>query len=233
MLKKKIAQWSLYVKLVSLLIAAGLLWASNLWIRADSIEIHFLFMMGVTVCFTGLSHSILDRQTFALMLKLWSIGTIVYFLIAIPRIYMGGILTPYIVLTHISDRWLYSLLLPLVLLGTFSVGLIFMQVTSPIEFLAWGDFGLKIALLFRVLQHAMQSLQEVKIVLMMQDRWPEEQSQWICWGGTYKRIKCSILLVHIVFRNVLLYWFPWGCLCFRRLAELKIKKGVNNAYHIN
>ncbi|HCU05170.1 MAG TPA: hypothetical protein DIC51_02490 [Coxiellaceae bacterium] len=219
MLKKKIAQWPLWIKLGGLLIAAGLLWASNLWIRVDSIDVHFLFMLGMAACFAGLSYLILDRQTFSLMLKLWSIGTIVYFLIAIPRIYMGGTLTPYVVLTHISDRWVYSLLLPLVLLGTFSAGLIFMQVTSPIEFLDWGNIGLKIALLFRVLQHAMQSLQDVKIVLMMQDRWPEESGRWICLRDTYKRIKGSILLVHIVFRHIILYWFPWGWLCFHRLQQ--------------
>lgn len=203
--------------------AAFLLFASNLWIETTSIEKHFIFITVLTLFFCLLCSCVLERRFFKIMIKLWLLGSIIYLCFAIPRIYLGGTLTPYLNLHSLQARWLYSLLLPLLLLGTFSSGLTFMSITSPTEFLSYGPIGMKIALLFRALQHAMQTLQETKIALMMQNQWPEEGKGLIRLRETWMCIKYSPLLVSTTLRNIILYWFPWGYLCFNQL-----QKKINN-----
>ena len=195
---------------------ALLLLLPNFLLKQVQLTVYFSFYTTTIVMLTGWAFIIIGKKKFITTLKIWGLGVIIYLLFAIPRIYFAGTLTPYFNLVSITDRWLYSLLLPLLLLGTFMVGLIFCNITAPSEFLLWRYCGLKITLLMRASQHAMQVCNETKVALMLQNKWPDTNASIFNLCNTWLIIRTSPLLVSITFRNIILYWFPWGWLCWKK-----------------
>lgn len=217
-LKNRLAKLPLMSKIWLLVFAACALYLSNFFITAATLSLHFILIGLLVATFTVVAFDVLERRAFNTMFKLWLIGTMVYLVFAVPRIYFTSALSPYFVFNSLLDRWLYSLLLPLLLLGTFSIGLTMMRVTSSTEFLGWGRIGLKIALVFRSLEHAVQMLSDTKTVLIMQDKWPEDNCKLFSLRKTYLVIRYSPLLVGTALRNIICYWFPWGWICFKRIS---------------
>lgn len=221
-MRNLLAHLPLSVKIGSLLLTACILFISNIFATTYSLSLHFILMAIIISFFVSVAYLTLELATFKSMLKLWLLGTLVYACFAIPRIYLAGSLSPYYSLQSISDRWLYSFLLPIILLGTLSVGLIFVRITSPLEFLRWGKVGLGITLLLRALQHSVQIFSETRIALMMQNQWPEEKSNFYSLSSTWQVIKFSPLLIRTAIRNLILYWFPWGWICFNQLRNKQV-----------
>jgi len=213
-LNQNLKKLSLHQKLLILLFFAMLLLFSGFIISTANLQMYFFSLMLFVIILTLFCYLIIGKRSFKPVIALWFLGTVIYLLIAVFRIYHGGTLSPYLHLQSISERWLYSLILPLITLGTFSIGLIFINIISPIEFLIWGKFGLKIVLLLRALQHSIQIFQETKKALMMQNKWSEESNKIVSIKGTFLAIKYSPLLIKTSFRNILLFWYPWGWLCF-------------------
>ena len=217
---KFLRRLSLPLKLTLLVTMGALLFGSNLLVSAAHLDIYFAGLVGAVAALLVVGYFILGKRSLKNMLGLWAIGTVIYLLFAIVRIYSGGALSPYFALVNTYERWFYSLLFQVILLGTFTVGLIFMEITSPIEFLRWGRLGLKIALLFRAFEQAMQILQDTKMALLMRGEWPEEGNDIISLRKTWLVIKCSPLLIRTGLRNIILFWFPWGWLCVVKLQKL-------------
>lgn len=194
---------------------AVLLFLPNLLLKQIQLTIYFGFYTVIIVILIGWAFVIVGKKKFITTLKIWGLGIVIYLFFAIPRIYLAGALTPYFNLVSITDRWLYSLLLPLLLLGTLMVGMIFCNITAPSEFLPWRYCGVKITLLMRALQHAIQICSETKVALMLQNKWPDTNSIFNL-RNTWLIIRASPLLVSITLRNIILYWFPWGWLCWKK-----------------
>jgi len=212
----KLSALPLGYKLTGLVVAALFLYLPNLLLRSFELKVYYGLYSVCVLAFVIFSSNVVGKKSFVAMLKMWSIGAVVYLLFAIPRIYLAGSLTPYFELTSLADRWIYSLLLPMILLGTLSVGLVFVRITSPTEFLRWGYYGLKVTLLMRALQHSAQVFNETRMALMLQNQWPEAGSRIFDVRTSWLIIKSSPLLVSTAFRNIILYWFPWGWLCLKK-----------------
>lgn len=209
---------ALPIKILLLLVVAAALFGSNLLVKPQNLDIYFIGLTVIVILLVLCGRPIVGKKTLKNLIIFWGIGIGIYALFAIPRIYGGGILTPYFTLTNIYERWFYSLLFPVILLGTFVTGLIFMKITSPIEFLRWGNFGFKLALLFRAFQHSIQILQDTKTALLMRGEWPEENRE-VSWRKTWLFIKYSPRLICTSLRNIILFWFPWGWLCVVKLQR--------------
>lgn len=206
---------SLPIKIILLVTLGVALFGSHLLVSAQHLDLYFVGLVSVIAALVWLGYLVLSKKVLKNTVILWGVGVVIYLLFAIPRIYYGGMLTPYFNLTSIYERWFYSLLFPAILLGSFIVGLIFMRITSPLEFLRWGDFGFKLALIFRALQHSMQVFQSTKTALMMRGEWPDEQGVDAMWLA----FKSSPLLIGASIRNIILFWFPWGWLSVLKLQQ--------------
>jgi hypothetical protein len=104
-------------------------------------------------------------------------------------------------------------------LGTLSIGLIFINIVSPIEFLSCGSFSLKIVLIFRALQHSLQVFYDTKRAFMMRNMWPEENDKIFSFSGFWLALKYSPLLISTALRNIITFWYPWGWLCLNRFHD--------------
>lgn len=213
--KERIESLPLLIKILFLFVMAFILFFSALLVT-NALEVYFAFILTFVLILATLCWFTVGRKSFMTVLGFWAFGSLIYLLIAVPRIYSGASLSPYLDLKIIKDRWLYTLAYPIRLLGTFSTGLVFIRITSPVEFLRWGSFGLKIALLFRAIQYATQAFNETRLALLMQDKWPEEQQGFIRFREAWLTIKYGPLLVGTTLRNIIL-WFPWAWLCFNKL----------------
>jgi hypothetical protein len=216
LIRKQLEKMPLFIKFLFLVIIANLLFP--LFVRKNTLSIYYHFFFPFVILLTFLYRLIIGRNAFRLLLVSWSIGAFIYLLFAIPLVYSSAPLSPYIELSNIFDRWLYSLAIPLRILGVLSVGLIFINITSPIEFLKWGQIGWKIALLLRAIQYVSHNFHETKLALMMQNEWPEEKRGLISIKEGILSIRYSPTLVATTFRNIIL-WFPWAWLCFNKLQE--------------
>lgn len=219
-LSQKLQKWSLPLKITLLALAAITIFIANFLLIVMPLHIYFLLFSGFTLMVLWLGYVVLEKHTFRYVFTMWGIGCVVYLTIAIPRIYLGGMLTPYFVFTNIFDRWLYTLLLPQLILATLILGLTFVQVTSPVEFLRWRRIGPKIALLFRVLQHAEQAFYETKMALIMQGKWSDDSRKLISVRETWLKVRYAPLLIATTLRNIILHWLPWGWLCFKATSKL-------------
>jgi len=215
---------SLPVKIFLLLALGAILFGSNLLVSAQHLDIYFACLVSSVALLLVSGYWVLSKRVLKNMLFLWAIGVVIYLVFASIKVYSGGALSPYFTLTNVYDRWFYVWLFPVILLGTFTVGLIFMAITSPAEFLRWGDTGLKIALLFRAFEQAIQVLQDTKTALLMRGEWIEEGDEIISLRKTWRIIKYSPLLIRVSVRNIILFWFPWGWLCAINLQKLMQRK---------
>jgi len=206
---------TLPIKIILLVTLGIALFGTHLLVSTQNLDLYFFSLASAVIALVWLGYLVLGKKPLKNIVILWAIGVTIYLCFAIPRIYYGGMLTPYFSLTSIYERWCYSLLFPAILLGSFIVGLIFMRITSPLEFLRWGDFGFKLALIFRALQHSMQIFQSTKMALIMRGEWPDEKGI----GAMWLAFKSSPLLIGTSIRNIILFWFPWGWLSVLKLQH--------------
>ena len=103
---------------------------------------------------------------------LWTTGSVIYLLIAFVLIIKGIQPLPYIEMDRIG-MILYYVSYPLRVLGIFFAGLIFSSITSPVEFLKWGEFGLKITLAYRAFEYSVNAFDANREALILQNQWPD------------------------------------------------------------
>jgi len=148
---------------------------------------------------------------------LWLVGSGVYMLIALPLIARGVQPLPYLVLDPL-DRVLYYVSYPFRVLGIFFTGLIFVQVTSPVEFLRWGRAGLKIALALRAFEYAVSAFEDTRRALVIQGEWPDIHGRGHGLSLAARTISAAPRLVATTFRNIII-WFPWAWICYNSLEK--------------
>jgi len=163
------------------------------------------------------------RRTFRILLWLWAGGSVLYMIIAVVLILRNIQPLPYMTLQGPSLAF-YYLSYPLRVLGVFFVGLIFASITSPAEFIRWGETGLRIALAYRAFEYSVNSLDQVREALIVQGQWPEG-GKGGSYGNLFRLIKNAPLLIAVTFRNIIL-WFPWAWICYRNLRINSAKRSI-------
>ena len=123
---------------------------------------------------------------------------------------------PYIHLERVH-LILYHLSYPLRVLGIFFTGLIFAGITSPIEFLRWGELGMRIALLYRAFPFSVLSISDIRKAMILQGEWPERSGGGRAGRNIGMFVKGTPVLVATIFRNIIL-WFPWAWICCLRFS---------------
>ncbi|MBL7137044.1 MAG: hypothetical protein ISS81_10735 [Candidatus Marinimicrobia bacterium] len=206
----------LFIKIGFLIIVASLFYISPLFVTESLMKPYFFILLFIVVLFASFCRIIIGKKLFKSIFWLWFIGAAIYLLISTIRIYNMSSLSPYQEYNHIFERWLYVVAHSIRLLGTFAVGLIFIKVTSPIEFLNWGKPGLYFALLLRATQYSTEKFNEVRIALLMQNKWPDDNGRIIQPKNAWLTIKYAPALVAVTFRNII-QWFPWAWIFFTKL----------------
>jgi len=163
------------------------------------------------------------KKSFRVTLSLWLGGSVIYLLVALPLILRGVQPLTYLSLNPLN-LVLYYLSYPLRLLGVFFIGLIFMRVISPVEFLRWGRAGLQIALAFRAFEYSVNALEETRLALLIQGEWPDFAGGRLSLSLAGKAVKASPILVATTFRNIIL-WFPWAWICYNALVKKISERG--------
>ena len=219
----KLTMISIYIKIFLLIILGLLLYLSSLFITEDLMIIYFITLTIFVISVSFFCFLIIGKNLFIPMLTLWWIGTLIYFLVSIPIAYSNISLSPYILYINTTSRILFVTAHPIRLLGTFSIGLIFIKITSPIEFLRWGRVGLYVALLLRTIQYSTEKFTEIRIALLMQNKWPDNNNNYFQFNNAILTIKYAPILIAVTFRNII-QWFPWAWISFNKL-NIKINGG--------
>jgi hypothetical protein len=174
------------------------------------------------LCFGVLFRIVIGRRTFRITMLLWAGGCVIYLCIAGVLILRSVQPLPYLEMGR-AQLVLYYLSYPFRVLGIFFTGLIFAGITSPADFLHWGEVGLRIALMYRAFEYAVISLGDVRRALVLQGEWPEPRRV----QGAGRRIglffRGAPVMVTMIFRNIIL-WFPWAWICYAKLKR-ELEKG--------
>jgi len=157
------------------------------------------------------------RRMFKVTVWLWATGSIIYFCIAAVLILKDVQPLPYMQMDDLN-RILYYFSYPLRVLGIFFVGLIFSRITSPAEFLRWGETGVKIALAYRAFEYSVNSFDDVRQALLIQGEWPDFRKRGHIFFKAVLAIRGAPVLVATAFRNIIL-WFPWAWICYSKLRQ--------------
>jgi hypothetical protein len=172
--------------------------------------------------FGVLFRMVTGRQTFRITMLLWAGGSLIYLLIAAVLILRNVQPLPYMVMSR-AQLVLYYLSYPLRVLGIFFTGLVFAGITSPADFLHWGEVGLRIALIYRAFEYSVISLGEVRRALVLQGEWPERRGGQRTGRKIGLFLRGAPVLVAMIFRNIIL-WFPWAWMCYAKLKR-ELSKG--------
>jgi hypothetical protein len=161
------------------------------------------------------------RKEFRVTMILWLTGSVIYMMIALVLILRRVQPLPYVWM-EASTMTLYYASYPLRVLGVFFVGLIFVHITSPVEFLAWGGFGLKAALAYRAFEYSMNAFDDTRRSLILQGYWPDPTARRNAKRSGKRAflsmIENSPVLIATTFRNIIL-WFPWAWICYNSLMR--------------
>ena len=157
------------------------------------------------------------KKAFKVIMLLWAGGSIIYMIIAVFLIIKNIQPLPYLEMDRL-DMTLYYASYPLRVLGIFFTGLIFSSITSPVEFLGWGDFGLKVALVYRSFEYSANSFETNLKALIVQGEWPDFSKEGKNFRGSFLVLKYAPILVATTFRNLIL-WFPWAWICYNTLKR--------------
>jgi hypothetical protein len=206
------------IKLIGLVFLGCFLFLSALVISPENIFLYFVVFSAITLSIIALCVSVIGYKPFLIMFTLWLIGAVIFIMVSLPRIYGEIPLSPYLNISNTGGRWLYHLIYSIRLLTTFAIGLIFMAITSPIEFIKWRKIGIWIAFLFRAVEYSSKSFQDTRTALMMQNNWPEPAAGLKRLSEAAKMIKNSSRLIVTTVRNIIL-WFPWAYLTFRKITQ--------------
>jgi hypothetical protein len=222
-LKEKLQDINIVVKLVMLALGAALFFLLfPFLLKWGGVFVYVVFF--VILLITGAVFRLVSgRRTFRLTLWLWLSGSVVYMIIATVLILRGVQPLPYIRMDRV-DLVLYYLSYPLRVLGIFCTGLIFSSIASPVEFLKWGSFGMKVALAYRAFEYAVNAFETNREALLIQDEWPDFSKGMRKNRRLGKVIKAAPALVATTFRNIIL-WFPWAWVCYTNLQKEMSKKG--------
>ncbi|MFW6138261.1 MAG: hypothetical protein ACOC7U_03715, partial [Spirochaetota bacterium] len=142
----------------------------------------FLLVFGVMFRITS------DRRSFKIIMWLWASGSLIYLIIASVLIMKNIQPLPYIQMGRI-EMILYYISYPLRVLGIFFTGLLFARITSPVEFLRWGENGLKIALAYRAFEYSINAFDTNRKALVIQGQWPDFTERGKAVTTVYKVIK--------------------------------------------
>jgi hypothetical protein len=207
-------------KIAMLLAGAGFFFILFPYLQ-KRVYITFAAFMAVLLFTAFLFRSVSTRRMFRSTLWLWASGSAVYLVIAAVLILRGVQPLPYRTM-DMPQLLLYYLSYPLRVLGIFFVGLIFTAVTSPTEFLRWGEVGLKIALAYRAFEYAVQSLDQTRQALLIQGEWPDPADRG-GFGKLARTIRSVPLLITTMFRNIIL-WYPWAYICYTNLSSTILER---------
>ena len=213
------------------------LWVKLLFLLSGAVLFFFLFpfllrqgvqriwiLLPVLIGLGILFRITAGKRTFRITLWLWAGGSIIYLAIAVVLVLKRVQPLPYMDLQGASLA-VYYLSYPLRLLGIFFTGLIFASITSPAEFIKWGEAGMRIALAYRAFEYSVNSLNQIREALIIQGEWAES-GRGRGTGGykmLFRLIKSAPLLVAVTFRNIIL-WFPWAWICYRNLRMQMSKR---------
>jgi hypothetical protein len=220
--KRSLRKLPLVIKLILLVSGASLFFLLFPFLLRYGTIIYIAFF-SLLLIFGALFRIVTDKGTFKATLWLWGGGSIVYLIIALFMILRGVQPLPYIQFETLP-LIIYYLSYPLRVLGIFFIGLIFANITSPAEFLSWGEAGLKIALAYRAFEYSVQTFSETKTALLIQGEWPD-------FGGVKRQsfrevltvIRSAPVLIATAFRNIIL-WFPWAWICYNSLKKEIIRR---------
>lgn len=186
-------------------------------------KIVYIILFSLFSISLSLLRIISGKKIFRITIWLWASGSIIYLIIAGFMIYKRIQPLPYIYF----QGWkllLYYLSYPLRLLGIFATGIIFVTITSPIEFLKWGNSGLKIALAYRAFEYSINAIEENRISLIIQGEWPDFSEGRRGLKRVYRVIKYAPKLVATTLRNIIL-WVPWAWICYNTLKKEIFEEG--------
>lgn len=148
---------------------------------------NYLLLQIVLITVLGIIYYYLVQYfEFKKTIILWLIGAVVYWLFAIPLTLTGIPVSPFFKMKGLAACLLFNVDLPFRLLGIFFSGLIFIEITSPIEFTRLGRITFITAYTYRMFEHSIEILYETIDSLIAINRWPDN-SQKI--KGISKKLK--------------------------------------------
>jgi hypothetical protein len=222
-LKDRLQELNIIIKLLMLALGAALFFLLFPFLLKWGGALVYLVFFILLLVAGALFRVVSGRRAFRVTLWLWLSGSIIYMIIASILILRGVQPLPYMRMDRV-ELILYYLSYPLRVLGIFFTGLIFSAISSPVEFLKWGGFGMKIALAYRAFEYAVNAFETNREALLIQDEWPDFSKGVRRKRGLGKVFKATPALVATTFRNIIL-WFPWAWVCYTSLQKEVMKRG--------
>ena len=209
----------LIVKIISLVVITFPFFFFVFFISEEHLVDYFLILFALLLGLTFICYVVVESREFWFAIKLWLVGLVMYLIINIPYMLTGGPLSPYMELSDSFNRWLYVVALPVRILAIFLGGLIFLRITSPLEFTKYGAIGLQLTFLFRTIDYVKEAVYETKDALRMYGKWPDEcvHKHWV--KRTWTIIRYSPTLMFVTVRNVICWFFPWTWLFYKKMQS--------------
>jgi hypothetical protein len=120
------------------------------------------------------------------------------------------------------NKILYLSLYPIRMLGIFLNGFIFIQILSPVQFLKYGKFGLKIALVLRSVNFITDEFKKNRQALIMSGIIPDDEEIKKNKKNILLMLKQSPLLITLTIRNLFL-WIYWIIQYFKKIEKKELK----------
>jgi hypothetical protein len=215
-MKHRLRSLNIYYKLALLVAGAAVFFVMFPFLYRYGLVLYVAFAFFLIV-FGILFRVVAGRKTFRITLWLWVSGSFIYLIIALFLLLKGVQPLPYVRMDRF-EMLLYYVSYPLRVLGIFFVGLIFSSISSPVEFLIWGETGLKIALAYRAFEYSINAFEENREALLIQNLWPEFTRGERRLRSVFRVVRAAPLLIATTFRNLIL-WFPWAWICYTSLRR--------------
>ncbi len=218
-IRHQLRKLPLFAKFSFLILVAILFFGLILFIDKSQLVSYSYVISFLLIVIGIITRLVIGQRLFWVTINLWVIGYIAYLVFMIPYALTDFSISPFIVLDDNVTRWVYILGFPFRVLGIFFAGLVFIEITSPIEFLKFGTVGLYLAFLFRTVEYTKQVIWENIDALRMQGKWPEQSKGIIRFREARLKIKHAPILIIVTFRNIICWSLPWAWLSFSRIQK--------------
>ncbi len=215
-LTEKLSNAPLWMKILFLLSGGSLFFILFPFLLKYGLYIYAVYFATLIV-FGIIFRLVAGRKVFRITLWLWGSGSLIYLVVSLILILQGVQPLPYLHMEKLN-LILYYLTYPLRVLGIFFTGLIFVSITSPIEFIRFGRVGLGIALIYRAFEYSISMFDENRTALLIQGSWPDFDDSDKKYRLFFKLILKTPLLIATTFRNIIM-WAPWAWICYNAIKK--------------
>jgi len=212
-MKNKLRKINIYLKVFLLVIIGVSLFP---YLKSETyISPYLAYLVFVNLFAEWLYYKLSSKQSLLFVFKLWLIGLALYSIFALVFWLNNWSISPTLQINESKNVLLYLLSYPIRILAVFYIGLSFIELVSPVEFLQFGKIGIYICFLLRSFQVAKEQMLNNKKAMEIMGEIPESLKSI----SDYRLfLHKSPLIIALTIRNLMI-WLFWASHQFEKLKK--------------